>query len=113
MLIMTLRAALAHFIRVVHLLLSQLLSRSTCTCIVPLILFDSGSSSASQGPLLTSTHNCLLRRRAKGKRRFLGPLHTVPQTAFPRPRQGSFAPCYLSPRQGPPSLCNFLLIQDV
>src|SRR2546423_9591220 len=42
---------------------------------------------------LESTHNCLLRRQANGKRSWLGPLHTVPQTAFPRPRQGSFAPC--------------------
>src|SRR6266480_837856 len=59
---------------------------------------------------LKSPYNCLLRRRGKRKRRLLGPLHTVPQTAFPRPRQGSFAPCTPSFKReekvaGAPSHC--------
>jgi hypothetical protein len=29
----------------------------------------------------------------KGEGSLLEPFHTVPQTAFPRPRQGGFAPC--------------------
>src|SRR5256885_4007878 len=74
MVIMPLRTVLAHFIRVVHLLLSPLSSRSTCTCIVPLILFDQCHSPASQC-ITTPPHW----ERGKDK----GPLHTVPQTAFP------------------------------
>src|SRR2546423_14405057 len=48
--------------------------------------------------------SCRLRRRAREGKRNLGPLHTVPQTAFPKPRQEDCCPPAPSAEELPP-LC--------